>query len=76
MAKNFEILLTFSRKTLAYLGNGRLVKDRTSHVDLESGSLPGRSAHNSVIVFAASLLREMGANPSQAHCHLSQLSIG
>lgn len=64
MAKFFTILLTFSRKNLAYLGKGRLVKDRTSHMDLESGFLPNRRAHNSVIVFAARLLRETGANSS------------
>lgn len=52
-------------KTLAYLRRGRLAKDTTSHVDLQSGLFfPNRSAHNSVIVFAARLFREMGANPS------------
>lgn len=40
MAKFFAILLTFSRKTLAYLGKGRSVKDRTSHMDLEWFSSP------------------------------------
>lgn len=74
MAKFFAILLNFSRKTLAYLEKGRLVKDRTSHMDLEWFSSL-RSAHNLVIVFASRLLRETGAN-SGPLLYLSQLSIG
>lgn len=57
-------------------GKGRLVKARTPHMDSESGFLPNCRAHNSVIVFTAQLLRETGANPSAAHCYLSQLSVG
>lgn len=75
MAKNFEILLTSFRKTLAYLGNGRLVKDSTSHADFGQW-FSSRSHRPQLADCLCSLLREMGANPSPAHCHLSQLSIG
>lgn len=77
MANFFTVLRTFSKMTLACLGKGRLVNDRTSHMDLDSGFLLNWSAHNSVIVSAAGIFRETGwAQPPPAHCYLSPHSVG
>lgn len=63
VAKNGKLLHSYSdflQNDSGMLGDGKIVNDRTSHMDLDSGFLLNWSAHNSVIVSAAGIIREMG----------------
>lgn len=74
--KNSKVALTFCRNTLAYLGNARLVEDRTSHMDLEWFSSPLRCPQLGNCLCIQALKGNESETLSSPWLYLSQLSIG